>query len=125
LGDGWELPVPVEAEHDATEVVFPWSQAGVAVDKLFDLWERLGSFEMSDRSGIDDLISDWEGPFRDEFDDVQGDYMADVVALRQVVLDLAGNIIDHAHAVNGEQEDRNGEAYEEWLENQSDDEEGD
>lgn len=113
MSSRWELPAQTEVEHDAPEVLFPWSQAQSALDQLDDLLDRLAAYENVDRHGLVGSLGAWEGPYRTEFDDAESGYLTDLGDLRSALAAMGDNIVDLADEANLEQEALNDEAFDE------------
>lgn len=120
MSSRWELPVPDENVDGAADVLFPWSPAQTALNKLDELLDRIATYRNEDRPALVGSVEDWEGPYRNEFDEVEGIYLTDLRDLVTALENMGDDIVHHADQANLEQEDRNDEA----LDEQDDDENG-
>lgn len=107
MGDNeWELPAPEDAVGGASTVLFPWSAAQTALDRLDEMVSTLEG-QLERRGEMQDEISDWEGPFHDDFVTTEGEHVSKANELKAALQNMALDILDHANAAIGEQETRN------------------
>lgn len=93
------MPEPVEAAVGAEQVDFPWFRATEAVGALNAAASTLtGQVEARER--LHDVLTEWTGGYRDEFDLAYDDVMTEGTSLQEALLLRAGAIADAAIAAN-------------------------
>lgn len=96
------LPVPVEPAQNAIPVAFPWQEARAAVAAINEAKSLLDG-QLDRRAAMYRSISDWEGAYRDEFDDkywrltIGGSWLVQTLATR------ASSIVTGAEEANARQ----------------------
>jgi hypothetical protein len=115
--DPYEVPAP-EAPVDGAELAelhdLDWDRAVMLVDALMAAAGKVGD-HLEARPGMVSGMSpeslwgirDWDGPFRDEYDEALETLTTETEGLRVELLDVALAIVDSAHDVNEEQFDLN------------------
>lgn len=106
-----ELPERVAAATGAETVDFPWSQAGVLVAALEDAASTLNT-QMWLRPDMVSTIADWQGTFRDEFDEAYGRLVGVAPDLVESSSSRASSVVAQAEDTNAEQRLANDRASE-------------
>lgn len=102
-----EMPTRVEPAPGADEVQFPWEAASTAVAALNAAVSTLGS-QLDARPEMIDTIVDWEGRYRDQFDNKDARIREqDGPPLREELARLASSIVSEAESANQEQRNNN------------------
>jgi hypothetical protein len=97
-----ELPERVEPVDGAHEVDFPWSDARTAVAALDTAADKLHD-QLGQRPDMRGTLHEWEGTYRNEFDDTDDRLMAYGSAAKDNLRVYAGAIARGAESANAEQ----------------------
>ncbi|HEY8524315.1 MAG TPA: hypothetical protein VIL48_05085 [Acidimicrobiales bacterium] len=101
-----ELPERVQPVENAIVVDFPWEAAGSAISAINAAVSELES-QLGARPGMIETLSDWEGAFRDEFDDAHSRIMSSASGIKEALASLASSIVTGAENANAEQRTNN------------------
>jgi hypothetical protein len=97
-----ELPERVPPEDGAEEVDFPWSDARTAVTALDAAADKIHD-QLGHRRDLRGTLDDWEGTYRNEFDDTDNRLMDYGDAVKNNLRVYAGTIVQGAEHANAEQ----------------------
>lgn len=101
-----ELPARVEAVDGATVVDFPWEAASNAIDALEVASSTLDS-QLGTRADMVGTLDDWEGSFRDEFNDAHDGITSTASGLKEELTSVASRIVGGAESANEAQRQNN------------------
>lgn len=107
-----EMPARVEPENGAEEVDFPWSDARTAVAALDAAADKLHD-QLGRRPDMRGTLDEWEGTYRNEFDDTDDRLMAYGSAAKDSLRVHASAIARGAESANAEQRRINARQLEE------------
>jgi hypothetical protein len=97
-----EMPERVEPVDGADEVDFPWSDARTAVAALDAAADKLHD-QLGHRPDMRGTLDEWEGTYRNEFDDTDDRLMAYGSAAKDSLRVYAGAIAQGAEHANAQQ----------------------
>lgn len=111
-----ELPARVEAVENAVVVDFPWDAATSAVSALNEASSTLGT-QLGARPDMVATLAEWEGSFRNDFNEAHGRITSAGSGLKERMTTLASSIVSGAEDANEEQRQNNARAEERVTEN--------
>jgi hypothetical protein len=97
-----EMPERVEPVDGAEEVDFPWSDARTAIAALDAAADKIHD-QLGHRPDMRDTLDEWEGTYRNEFDDTDARLMDHGSAAKDNLRVYAGTIVRGAESANAEQ----------------------
>lgn len=97
-----EMPLPRWAVAGAESVDFPWLQAYAVVAALNDVSATLAS-QIEARRVMVETIVDWEGSYRDEFDQAHERLTAHAAGMIETAASQASSLVDAAEDANSQQ----------------------
>lgn len=97
-----EMPERVEPVDGAEEIDFPWSDARTALPALDAAADEIHD-QLGHRPDMRATLDEWEGTYRNEFDDTDDRLMDYGSAAKDSLRVYAGAIVQGAESANAEQ----------------------